>query len=288
MVAERGTRLDVHDVRTRSVMAKRVVSNGELADGRERSAVSASPSLPSRQDLALRGFADVRPQRDALPESVEPSPAPEDPGAALPDDATSPGAADQEPSADGRREPGSPHGRRLTASARPLPIDSLTNVATGPPASVVAPRTPGLPGLERLAHVDLAGAIAARSRALPAEGSVELRFALEPEDLGPVRVQILSRGERIEVRILAATGAAVDAIGTGLSRLTSQLVEAGFRDPSIELALDDAGGSGGRHETADGGERPPRDRRSATARAATDCLVPTAGRAPAGRLDRTA
>ena len=47
----------------------------------------------------------------------------------------------------------------------------------------------------------------ARARALPPNGTLELRFALEPEHLGPVRIRIESHGEMLRIRIVASSGA---------------------------------------------------------------------------------
>ena len=157
------------------------------------------------------------------------------------------------------------------------------------PSGSYAGRADGAPILARIPHQDLAEALVARARALPANGSLELRFALEPEDLGPVRVQIVSRGEQIEIRILATSGAAVEALGTGLGRLTSQLVEAGFKDPAIQLALGDSADPGGRRSAHDTGDHPHRPRSFVRERPVLESLVRPDGSAlRAGRLDRTA
>jgi flagellar hook-length control protein FliK len=140
----------------------------------------------------------------------------------------------------------------------------------------------------RIPHRALAEAILNRARSMPANDRMELRFALEPEDLGPVRVQIVSRGDRIEVRIVAHSGAAVDALGNGLSRLTSQLVEAGFRDPAVQLALDDSGGGGARRDHGESGQSPG-DRPFVPEPSVFDASMrPDGASAASGRLDRTA
>jgi hypothetical protein len=140
----------------------------------------------------------------------------------------------------------------------------------------------------RLPHADLAEALVARARALPADGSLELRFALEPEDLGTVRVQILSRGEHLEVRILATSGAAIDAIGPGLSRLTNQLLDAGFRDPAIELSLEQHGAHAGGHDGRDAAANTPTHRRSERPSPVAEPFAAAERSRAAGRLDRMA
>ncbi len=94
------------------------------------------------------------------------------------------------------------------------------------------------PELVPVRHELLAQAILARARTVPRNGSVKLRFALEPQDLGQVRVRIESAGEHLRIEIAAATHAAVDTLHGGIARLVSQLHEAGFKDPDVNLLLD--------------------------------------------------
>jgi hypothetical protein len=133
---------------------------------------------------------------------------------------------------------GSGAGAGLGAGTTPLPID--------PAAS--------LDGVARLAHANLADAIVARARALAPGGSIGLNFALEPEELGMVRIHIEARGDDLRVRIVAASGAAVEALSGGISRLSSQLHDAGFKDARIDLTFEDSTGRGPR-ERDEGGWR---------------------------------
>ncbi len=91
----------------------------------------------------------------------------------------------------------------------------------------------------RVHHQALATAIAAKARAVPQDGSVELRFALEPEDLGAVRVRIESRGDQLKIKIIASSGAAVDSLSSGIGKLVSQLTEPGMKEPEIDLTFSD-------------------------------------------------
>jgi hypothetical protein len=204
-----------------------------------------------------------------------------------------PAEAGAEPTGDGETAPfdlrrdGAPPGRSGRPGAGPfdVPAPPVAAIAGGTGTASLA--APVAPPIARVSAVDVAEAIVARSRTLPADGSVDLHLALEPEDLGPVRVQILTRGDRIDVRIVATNGAAIDALGPGLSRLASQLVEAGYRDPGIELALDDRGSGSHGHDREDRSDRSPHDHRSFADRMTDDFLARTAPLA-AGRLDRTA
>ncbi len=105
----------------------------------------------------------------------------------------------------------------------------------------------------RVHHQALATAIAAKARAVPQDGSVELRFALEPEDLGAVRVRIESRGDQLRIKIIASSGAAVDSLSSGIGKLVSQLTEPGMKEPEIDLTFSD---------TAEHSEQSDRDGKS--------------------------
>jgi hypothetical protein len=91
---------------------------------------------------------------------------------------------------------------------------------------------------------NLVEAIVARARALPRNGTVRLRFALQPADLGIVKVRIDTRGQAVRVEIAATSSQAVDTLNQGVSRLSQQLQDAGYRDPDVQLTLDTAGDSG--------------------------------------------
>ncbi len=131
----------------------------------------------------------------------------------------------------------------------------------------------------RVHHQALATAIAAKARAVPQDGSVELRFALEPEDLGAVRVRIESRGDQLKIRIIASSGAAMDSLSSGIGKLASQLTEPGMKEPEIDLTFSD---------TAEHSEHSDRDRKGETTQAGS-AMSETSGdlasTAPTTRLD---
>jgi hypothetical protein len=177
-----------------------------------------------------------------------------------------------------------------------------SRVSPADPAGAAALRPDGL-ALEHLErppeiragalprHDALAAAIAARARSLPGgAGTVELRFALSPPELGTVRVRIEARGEHLRVRLVAGSQAAADVLAPGLARLTAHLNVAGYPDADVSLALDtsaDPGAfAGGRHAES----RNPSNASPAAARAtsAQPSEPPLAARAARGRLDRTA
>lgn len=175
--------------------------------------------------------------------------------------------------------------------------------AAGEPLPAFAPR------------VDLRGLVdAIVSRARGGNGRVELRFALTPEDLGTVRVHMESAGDRLTIRILAATQAAHDAIARDLPRLVEALRGPGSPAPDVEVEVD-AGtergadprsGAGGHDRQGEAGaERGARrthgahdadgrdaaaisDARSAATRRAADAGASAPGRPGDPRLDRVA
>lgn len=169
---------------------------------------------------------------------------------------------------------GSGSGMELGAGSTPLPLEP----------------TASLEGVSRLAQAHLAEAIVARARNLAPGGSIELRFALEPEALGMVRVHIEARGDELRVRIVAASGAAVESLSGGISRLSSQLHDAGFKDARIDLTFEDSAGRGPR-ERGEGGwgqdDRAPRTRPQVVPAAIIDAQRSTRQSAMT-RLDRMA
>jgi flagellar hook-length control protein FliK len=177
------------------------------------------------------------------------------------------------------------------AAPREIPVpggNDVGQVATGSHSPVAAADELELPAemLKRVHHRALAEAIVARARRLPQNGSVEVRFALEPKDLGLVRVRIESRGEQLRIRILASSGAAVDALSSGVAKLAAQLSEAGGKSPVIDLAVDDALGAGTqqRHGESNPGRRPNPGRQGIESPNRT----PTRSTRASGRLDMMA
>ncbi len=142
-----------------------------------------------------------------------------------------------------------------TAASTPLP--SAIHAALQSAVARLADATPAplLPAAVPVHHAALAESILARARALPETGAVEVRFALEPEGLGTVRVRIESRGEHVRIEIQATSRAAIETLSPGISRLAAHLQEAGYRDAEIHLDLGTSGGAG---STGNRGERPDR------------------------------
>jgi len=100
----------------------------------------------------------------------------------------------------------------------------------------------------------LAETIVARALDTSRPGVTELRFALDPEDLGPVRIRIEASGDRVLVRIVATSGAAAQHLGGGIPRLVAQLQHAGFGDAHVDLSFDDGGAGAGPHDRDGNGE----------------------------------
>jgi hypothetical protein len=136
-------------------------------------------------------------------------------------------------------------------------------------------------------YASLAEAIVARTQALSRNGTTRLRFALEPNDLGLVKVKIDSRGQAVRVEIAASTSQAVDTLNQGANRLSQQLQDAGFKDAQVQLTLDTSTDSGAQakhsqhaQQQAEAGRRGSSYHRSReTARAARQYpVIPTSGR----------
>jgi flagellar hook-length control protein FliK len=145
-----------------------------------------------------------------------------------------------------------------------------------------------LPLLPR--HAALAQAILARARSLPADGGVEVRFALSPPELGTVRIRIEARGEQLRIEFVAGSQAAADALGSSLPRLAHNLSQAGCSQAEVTLDLESSTDTG-----MQTGQQRGEDARRSSDRAraqqppvAADTPEPGRGGAGPGRLDRMA
>ncbi|ANM30533.1 hypothetical protein ABI59_14545 [Acidobacteria bacterium Mor1] len=132
-----------------------------------------------------------------------------------------------------------PKGAATTTSSASTPTDSATISEThatqsageatrGEAKTAPIPIRPGA----------LAQTLVAQARNMPQNGSMQLRFSLQPEDLGLVKVRIDAKGGQLRIEILASSGQALDAIQSGVARLGSSLQDAGIRDTQIDLGLD--------------------------------------------------
>jgi hypothetical protein len=174
------------------------------------------------------------------------------------------------------------------AVARPAfesgPVATGAGLPTArPDVPAASPSGTTLPQLHQAA---LAETIVARARSLAGDGSLEVRFALEPEDLGTVRIRIEARGDELRIRIVASSVSAAEALSVGLSRLTAQLTENGGRPPLIDLAFEDRPHDRAPHHPRDGGRRETPGPRSAPWSAVAPA-APLSSRF-ASRLDRVA
>ena len=129
-------------------------------------------------------------------------------------------------------------------------------------------------------------AIAARARNLPRGGAVQLRFTLQPEDLGTVQIRIESRGDELRIRIGVSSAPAADALQSGLPRLVSQLQEAGIRDPQVAVLMDHSmtGEPHERREAAGSGRRGFHAPPAGVARVG-EAVLPDVARDPRSLLD---
>ena len=105
-------------------------------------------------------------------------------------------------------------------------------------------------------------AVVARARAVPRNGAVELRFALQPENLGTVWVRIESREDRLRIRLTASSETAADFLASSLPRLGSQLNQPGGPQTQIEIDYSDAADSSALSERREDASGSTRDRRS--------------------------
>jgi|GEM_PF-4874912 len=115
-----------------------------------------------------------------------------------------------------------------------------TGIAAGAPTSASGSGVSSTTIPQAVHYTRLAEAIAARARTLPGDGQAQVRFSLEPEDLGLVKVRIRTQGDLVRVHIVAASGHAADALQHGIARLSGQLEAAGFKNPDIQLSMDSA------------------------------------------------
>jgi hypothetical protein len=271
----------LNDSKSVSAPERSETNSGRVQD-LDRAAEAALMAHAARRATMPRGaiaqpmLADPAPAvepRGAQPHSAAPRETPA-PAARVADE---PGRAVERE--DGARRAAPAAQTAALASALAPPAHVAPQNAAGAPAAVIAP----------LRHEALAEAIVARARALPANGALEVRFALEPADLGPVRIRIETLGQHVRIEISAASRASVDALAPGLARLAADLQEAGFRKPEITLGLDftrDPGAEQPRHGQADDRDDAGPSRRWNEFRQETERVV--ALRSPSSpRLDRT-
>jgi len=127
---------------------------------------------------------------------------------------------------------------RTPERVSPIPESRISEASPAdsnplPPAAIRA-APPATPVRTEL----LAQTVLAEARQLPPNTPVELRFALQPEDLGTVRVRILAAGEQLHVKLITDSSAASGALNAGVPRLMHHLQDAGFRDAEVTLTLE--------------------------------------------------
>ena len=216
----------------------------------------------------------------------------------LPETAPRPVEAKTQSGATPEREPGTgrqqredPSPSREIASSREVARPSAAAETTAAPTvRGVSQSQPAAPTSETVAprdllplpHEALAQAILSRARALPQNGALELRFALEPVDLGAVQVRIETRGRQVRIEIETATHAAASVLTPGIAKLTAELHSAGYHDPQVSVGTDAKGGDAS-SETGQRETSPQGKRRGGTQEGAT-----YKREKGDGRLDRTA
>lgn len=189
-----------------------------------------------------------------------------------------------------RSVPGARQGSPSTTKAAVLtqPPSATASLSSVQGARQAAPAVHA-PEVAPVSHEALAQAIVARAREIPGDGRLEVRFVLEPADLGLVRVRIETRAKQVSIEILASSRSAVDALAPRLARLSADLLGAGFKEPTISLDFGSStdpsaharhhGQGGGRG--ASGSPRAPRGPLGDPVAAGAGPL------APSSRLDRT-
>jgi hypothetical protein len=200
--------------------------------------VVASPEEPATVE-----FAPIR-----MPSALEPEPDPAPRPAPLPAPPTPAPKTPSEPVVEPRPGvPAPPAAAEPIAAHRPSPrahavdaVAAAVSHARGTPQTSEVGRAHAAPGSAPapVAPDAMIEAIVARAKSMPANGTVEVRFALDPQDLGSVRIHLETKGDQVRVEILAANDAALDTLGAGIQKLQRQLEDAGFRHAEIRLDLD--------------------------------------------------
>lgn len=106
-----------------------------------------------------------------------------------------------------------------------------------PPAPASAP--PPAPA------VQLAEAVVKHAHITEHEGSVEFRMRLDPPDLGPVRVRLVSAGDEIHGHLVVADDAVRRMVESQLPELRQRLQDAGVSVQRFDVATDPGGWAGG-------------------------------------------
>jgi flagellar hook-length control protein FliK len=114
-----------------------------------------------------------------------------------------------------------------------------------------------------------------------ADGSYSLQLQLHPYDLGSVQVHLDVRGGEISIHLLAADGAARDALRGGLSDLRQQLEDQGLRAGSMEVGS----GAADTRQRETSWSRSQGSQVSARNLVPSEQLVATAGTASSTALD---
>lgn len=156
----------------------------------------------------------------------------------------------------------------------PLPASLALAAPTIAPVSAPTP-TPA---------AQLAESITAHSHVLERDGSVEFRMRLDPPNLGPVRVSLVSNGEELRGHVIVADDAVRRMIESQLPELRQRLEAVGVNVQNFDITAD-ANSGGGRNPYQD---TPPAFAVPATATgAAPTTRTTTAARTHTGTLDVT-
>lgn len=162
--------------------------------------------------------------------AIEPSPQP-----ALAEDGSNARASDEDRSEARGGEPGAAPGEPVMPPQPRLAEPQHTSR----PETAARPELPVTRG-------ELAVRIAELAR--PEQPRMEVRLRLDPASLGEVRVQIDARGDSVDVRIVAATPEAREALADSRSQLRQELERQGLSLGQFNVSAD--AGRGERHQTA--------------------------------------
>lgn len=225
-------------------VAKRPTAEGPA---RRLPFVTDGPGVETRVDAprldapVVRAYAEHRAQANAeMKQAPLPEAAPRHVESRTAADTSPDRGSDAKSDTRGDARPGSDPApsREVARASAPTETTAPASRAVAPAPAPTQPAAPELPTLRDLAplpHEALAQTILTRARALPENGAVELRFALDPPDLGAVHVKIEARGHEVRIQIETATHAAAGALAPGLAKLTTELHAAGYPDPQISL-----------------------------------------------------
>lgn len=215
------------------------------------------------------------------------------PGQAITGGVSGPSGTDKSPASTGQspggRSEAGPAGGPGGADDAPLDAGAADRLGLSAPAQDSSPgpaRRPEAalrPAADLRVRVDeLLRLVADQARVHAGPEGTTIHLSLEPEHLGPVKVEITWHGDAVAARFGVETPEARAMIEHGLRRLDDALREQGIAVASLQVALGGARDWGGGHRRAAPEDRSDSAGSSTRGLTAVEAARP---RAPAGRVD---